>query len=303
MGAGSRRDQDGADQPDGHAELSMSEASSPVAPPHEVVKLRHPWTWAASAVVGVIAALALSSVATNPAFEWPVVAQYLFDGQILLGLSRTLELTVVAMAMGLGIGTLLAVMRLSSNLLLSTVSWLYIWFFRSVPVLVQLIFWYNFGALYSRITLRIPFGPVLYSVNTNTLITPMFAALAGLGLAQAAYTAEVIRGGIVSVPRGQTRAALALGMRPATIFFRIVFPQAMKVIIPPVGNEVISMVKNTSLVSVIALAELLYTAQLIYARTYETIPLLIVASLWYLAIVSILSVGQHFLERRYRQRT
>ncbi len=281
----------------------MSEASSPVAPPHEVVKLRHPWTWAASAVVGVIAALALSSVATNPAFEWPVVAQYLFDGQILLGLSRTLELTVVAMAMGLGIGTLLAVMRLSSNLLLSTVSWLYIWFFRSVPVLVQLIFWYNFGALYSRITLRIPFGPVLYSVNTNTLITPMFAALAGLGLAQAAYTAEVIRGGIVSVPRGQTRAALALGMRPATIFFRIVFPQAMKVIIPPVGNEVISMVKNTSLVSVIALAELLYTAQLIYARTYETIPLLIVASLWYLAIVSILSVGQHFLERRYRQRT
>jgi polar amino acid transport system permease protein len=272
-------------------------------PPHVVVPLRHPWTWAASGIIGVIAVLALVSVATNPAFEWPVVAQYLFDGQILLGLSRTLELTVVAMAMGLGIGTALAVMRLSSNLLLSTVSWLYVWFFRSVPVLVQLIFWYNFGALYSSITLRVPFGPVLYSANTNTLITPLFAALAGLGLAQAAYTAEVIRGGIVSVPRGQTKAALALGMRPATIFRRIVFPQAMKVIIPPVGNEVISMVKNTSLVSVIALAELLYTAQLIYARTYETIPLLIVASLWYLAIVSILSVGQHFLERRYRQRT
>jgi polar amino acid transport system permease protein len=281
----------------------MSDAPSAMVPTHQVVPLRHPWTWIASGIVGLIALAALYSVATNPAFEWPVVAQYLFDGQILLGLSRTLELTVVAMAMGLGIGTLLAVMRLSSNLLLSTVSWLYIWFFRSVPVLVQLIFWYNFGALYAHITLRIPFGPVLYSASTNALITPMFAALAGLGLAQAAYTAEVIRGGIVSVPRGQTRAALALGMRPATIFFRIVFPQAMKVIIPPVGNEVISMVKNTSLVSVIALAELLYTAQLIYARTYETIPLLIVASLWYLAIVSILSVGQHFLERRYRQRT
>ncbi|WP_428485821.1 amino acid ABC transporter permease [Rhodopila sp.] len=265
--------------------------------------LRHPWTWVASAVVGVIAVLVLLSVATNPAFEWPVVARYMFDRQILLGLSRTLELTIAAMVMGLGLGTVLAVMRLSSNLLLSTVSWAYIWFFRSVPVLVQLIFWYNFGALYSRITLRIPFGPTLYSVSTNTLITPLFAALAGLGLAQAAYTAEVIRGGIVSVPRGQTKAALALGMRPATIFLRIVFPQAMKVIIPPVGNEVISMVKNTSLVSVIALAELLYTAQLIYARTYETIPLLIVASLWYLAIVSILSVGQHFLERRYRQRS
>ena len=181
-------------------------------------------------------------------------------------------------------------------------SWAYIWFFRSVPALVQLIFWYNFGALYPVIALRVPMGPTLFSANTNTLITPMFAALAGLGLAQAAYTAEVIRGGIASVPRGQTRAALALGMGPLTIFRRIIFPQAMRVIIPPVGNEVISMVKNTSLVSVIALAELLYTAQLIYARTYETIPLLIVASLWYLIVVSVLSVGQSFLEHRYRAR-
>jgi polar amino acid transport system permease protein len=227
----------------------------------------------------------------------------MLDGQILAGLARTLELTVAAMAMGLMLGTVLAVMRLSGNPLLSTLSWLYIWFFRSVPVLVQLIFWYNFGALYPHIVLPIPFGPVLYSASTNAVITPLTAALAGLGLAQAAYTAEVIRAGIVSVPQGQTRAAMALGMRWTTIFFRIVFPQAMRVIIPPVGNEVISMVKNTSLVSVIALAELLYTAQLIYSRTYETIPLLIVASLWYLIIVSVLSVGQHFLERHYRHRT
>ena len=166
-------------------------------------------------------------------------------------------------------------------------------------MLVQLIFWYNFGALYPAITLRLPFGPVLYAAGINSVITPLTAALAGLGLAQAAYTAEVIRAGILSVPRGQTRAARALGMRPATTFFRVVFPQAMRVIIPPVGNEVISMVKNTSLVSVIALADLLYTAQLIYARTYETIPLLIVASLWYLIIVSILTAGQHVLELRY----
>ncbi len=268
-----------------------------------VVPLRHPWTWVASAFALLIAAAVFYSVATNPGFEWPVVAEYMFDGQILLGLSRTLELTVAAMAMGLILGTVLALMRLSQNLLLSTLSWLYIWFFRSVPVLVQLIFWYNFGALYPRIVLRIPFGPVLYSGSTNSVITPLTAALAGLGLAQAAYTAEVIRAGILSVPRGQTRAAKALGMRPATIFVRIIFPQAMRVIIPPVGNEVISMVKSTSLVSVIALAELLYTAQLIYARTYETIPLLIVASLWYLIIVSILSVGQHFLERYYRHHT
>jgi len=287
--------------------MSMSQSASelpapaaPAAPAQQVVPLRHPWTWAATAVVLLIAAGVFHSIATNPGFQWPVVAEYMLDRQILSGLALTLELTVAAMAMGLVLGTALAVMRLSRNLLLSSLAWLYIWFFRSVPVLVQLIFWYNFGALYPSIEVRVPFGPLLYSASTNAVITPLTAALAGLGLAQAAYTAEVIRAGITSVPRGQTRAAMALGMRPATIFRRIVFPQAMRVIIPPVGNEVISMVKGTSLVSVIALADLLYTAQLIYARTYETIPLLIVASLWYLILVSLLSVGQHFLERHYR---
>jgi polar amino acid transport system permease protein len=287
--------------------MSASQDAAPVlrdtsASPERVVPLRHPWTWAASVVAALIACVVLYSVAANPGFQWPVVAQYMLDTQILTGLARTLVLTVAAMVMGLVLGTGLAVMRLSGNPLLATLSWLYTWFFRSVPVLVQLIFWYNFGALYPKLVLRIPFGPVLYSASMNSIITPLTAALAGLGLAQAAYTAEVIRGGILSVPRGQNRAAMALGMRPATIFLRIVFPQAMRVIIPPVGNEVISMVKNTSLVSVIALAELLYTAQLIYSRTYETIPLLIVASLWYLAIVSVLSVGQHFLEHHYRHR-
>ncbi|HEY6430963.1 MAG TPA: amino acid ABC transporter permease [Acetobacteraceae bacterium] len=268
----------------------------------KVVPLRHPGNWVATAIVLLLVAAVLYSVATNPAFEWPVVGQYIFDPQILAGLSRTLELTVAAMVIGLVLGTILALFRLSRNRLLSTISWVYIWFFRSVPVLVQLIFWYNFGALYSNISLHVPFGRTLFSVDTNTLITPLFAALAGLGLSQAAYTAEVIRAGIVSVPAGQNRAALALGMRRMMIYRRIILPQAMKVIIPPVGNEVISMVKNTSLVSVLALAELLYTAQLIYSRTYQTIPLLIVASLWYLAIVSVLSVGQHFLERKFTSR-
>ncbi len=272
--------------------------AAPGTPLH-VVRLRHPWTWLASALVALVAAGVAWSVATNPAFQWPVVALYLFDGQVISGLGRTLELTAAAMAMGLTLGTALAVMRLSPNTLLAALSRLYVWFFRSVPVLVQLIFWYNFGALYPRVTLAVPWGPVLYSASTNDVITPLTAALAGLGLSQAAYTAEVIRAGILSVAPGQTRAAKALGMGPATIFVRIVFPQAMRVIIPPVGNEVISMVKGTSLVSVIAMADLLYTAQLIYARTYETIPLLIVASLWYLAIVSLLSVVQHALERRY----
>ena len=279
----------------------MPSATEPDAA-QPVVPLRHPGTWVATAAVLLIIALASYSVATNPAFQWPVVAQYMFDAEILTGLQRTLELTVAAMVMGLLLGTLLALLRLSKNPLLSTLSWAYIWFFRSVPVLVQLIFWYNFGALYSSISLGVPFGPTLFSVSTNTLITPLFAALAGLGLSQSAYTAEVIRAGIISVPTGQTSAALALGMRRLMIYRRIILPQAMRVIIPPVGNEVISMVKNTSLVSVIALAELLYTTQLIYSRTYQTIPLLIVASLWYLIIVSVLSVGQYFLERKFRHR-
>jgi polar amino acid transport system permease protein len=280
--------------------LSQPALPQPISDaPMQVIPLRHPWTWAASVLVVLVAAGVAWSVTTNPAFQWPVVAQYLFDGQILAGLLRTLELTVAAMSLGLVLGTALAIMRLSDNKLLSVLSWLYIWFFRSVPVLVQLIFWYNFGALYAHVTLALPWGPVLYSASTNDVITPLTAALAGLGLAQAAYTAEVIRAGILSVSPGQTRAAKALGMRPATIFIRIVFPQAMRVIIPPVGNELISMVKGTSLVSVIAMADLLYTAQLIYARTYETIPLLIVASLWYLATVSVLTAAQHALERHY----
>jgi polar amino acid transport system permease protein len=218
----------------------------------QVVPLRHPGTWLATVVVLFVVGLALYSVATNPAFQWSVVAHYMVDEQVLAGLLRTLELTVAAMAIGLVLGTILALLRLSRNPLLSTVGWIYIWFFRSVPTLVQLIFWYNFGALYSTISLGIPFGPTLFSANTNTMITPLFAALAGLGLSQSAYTAEVMRAGILSVPNGQTRAALALGMRRMMIFRRIILPQAMKVVIPPVGNEVISMVKNTSLVSVIA---------------------------------------------------
>jgi polar amino acid transport system permease protein len=258
----------------------------------QIVKLRHPGTWVATAIVLLLVVLAAYSVATNPAFEWPVVAQYIFDSEILTGLQRTLELTLAAMVIGLVLGTVLALMRLSPNPLLSTISWMYVW----------LIFWYNFGALYSSITLGVPFGPTLFSASTNSLITPLFAALAGLGLSQSAYTAEVIRAGIASVPAGQARAASALGMQPMMIYRRIILPQAMRVIIPPVGNEVISMVKNTSLVSVIAMAELLYTTQLIYSRTYQTIPLLIVASLWYLIIVSALSVGQYFLEHRFRHR-
>lgn len=268
-------------------------------PPERIHPVGHPLTWVGTAVVLVLLAMLIDALITNPSLQWDVVAQYMFSRDILTGLARTGELTIIAMLIGLALGVGLALMRLSRSPLLSIVSWMYIWFFRSVPVLVQLIFWYNAGAIYSSLSLGIPFGPAFFSANTNQLITPLTAAIAGLGLSQAAYTAEVVRAGITAVPNGQTKAALALGMSSRLTFMRIVLPQAMKLIIPPVGNEVISMIKNTSLVSVIALPELLYSAQLIYSRTYQTIPLLIVASLWYLVVVSILSTGQYFLERRF----
>lgn len=266
------------------------------------VKRKHPGQWAATAVAAITVILVAISVFTNPGFEWPVVGKYLFDVRILDGLVKTLELTVIAMAIGLLLGTFFALMRLSQNRLLNVLSWLYIWFFRSIPPLVQLIFWYNFAALYQTIKLGIPFGPSLLEANTNSVISPFTAAILGLGLAQAAYTAEVIRGGILSVPRGQFQAARAIGMPSGLIMRRIILPQAMRVIIPPVGNEIISMIKNTSLVSVISFAELLYSAQLIYSRTYQTIPLLLVACIWYLVVVSVFTLGQSFVERRYRER-
>lgn len=264
-----------------------------------VVPVRHPLRWVATACILGVAALVTYSLVTNKAFHWDVVGHYLFSNEILYGLLTTLELTVTAMAIGLVLGTVLAVMRLSANPVLNAVSWLYTWFFRTIPALVQLIFWFNFGALYQTIAIGLPFGPELLTAKTNDLITPMSAALLGLGLSQAAYTGEVIRAGIAAVDVGQTSAAKALGMPSFLRFRRIVLPQAMRLIIPPVGNEVISMIKNTSIVSVIALAELLYSAQLIYSRTYQTIPLLVVASVWYLVVVSVLSGGQHFLERHY----
>ena len=258
-------------------------------------------SWIMAAVVILIAILVAISVANNPNFGWSTVAKYFFNGQIMQGLGRTAILTVVAMAIGIVLGVLLAVMRLSGNVFLNAASWLYTWFFRSVPQLVQLIFWFNFAALYKHITVGIPFGPELYSWNTNDLITPWSAAILGFGLSQAAYTGEVVRAGIKAVPDGQRRAAKALGMSPQLSFFRIILPQAMRVIIPPIGNEVISMVKGTALVSTIALADLLYSAQLIYSRTFETIPLLIVATIWYLIIVSVLTVGQYYIERHYNR--
>jgi polar amino acid transport system permease protein len=215
----------------------------------------------------------------------------------------TLELTAIAMVVGIALGVALAVMRLSPNPLVSGASGLYVWFFRGTPVLVQLLFWNFISALYPTISLGIPFGPDLVHGDANTLITPFVAAILGLGLNQAAYQAEIVRAGVLAVEEGQTEAAKALGMTRLQTMRRIVLPQAMRVIIPPTGNEVISMLKTSSLVSVIAYPELLYSAQLIYAVNFRQIPLLLVVCVWYLFVTTLLSIGQYYLERRFGRGT
>ena len=266
----------------------------------EAVPVRHPGRWIAAAIIVVIAASIIRAVVTDKGFQWHVVGQYLFDSRILHGVLVTIELTVLSMLIGILLGILLASMRQSPNPLVSGASWLYIWFFRGTPLLVQLLFWYNIGALFpGGISLGIPFGPAIVHGSANNIITTFVAALLGLGLNEGAYMAEIVRAGFISVPEGQTEAAQSLGMSRLQIMRLIVLPQAMRVIIPPTGNETISMLKNTSLVSAIAYAELLYSAQEIYAANFKTIPLLIVASIWYLAMTSVLYVGQYFIERRY----
>ena len=266
----------------------------------KAVPVRHPGRWIASAVVVVLAVTLIHSAATNSRFGWHIVGQYFFSSRVLHGLVVTLELTVVAMAIGIVLGVVLAVMRLSPNPLTAGASWLYIWFFRGTPVLVQLLFWSFISALYPSVSLGIPFGgPVLVSGNANTVITPFVAAILGLGLNEAAYMAEIVRAGIISVEEGQTDAAHALGMTRLQTLRHIVLPQAMRVIIPPTGNETISMLKTSSLVSVIAYQELLYSVQLIYAVNFRQIPLLMVACLWYLIVTTALSIGQYYVERRF----
>jgi len=264
------------------------------------VPVRHSGRWVVAVVVAFLLVVIVHSVATNPRFGWGTVGHYLFSSRILHGLLVTLELTAVSMAIGIVLGIVLAVMRLSPNPLVAGASGFYIWFFRGTPVLVQILFWSFISALYPKLSLGIPFGgPELVHGNANSIITPFLAAILALGLNEAAYMAEIVRAGIISVDEGQTDAASALGMTRLQTMRRIVLPQAMRVIIPPTGNETISMLKTTSLVSVIAYPELLYSAQLIYAVNYLQIPLLLTASIWYLVVTTILSIGQYYIERHY----
>jgi polar amino acid transport system permease protein len=270
-------------------------------PPDEIeaVPVRHIGRWIAAAIVLIIAAALIRSAVVNDRFEWNVVGDYLFDTRILNGLVKTLELTVLGMVIGIVLGVILALMRLSGNPLLSSASWVYIWFFRGTPLLVQILIFFNIAALYPTIDLGIPFGPSFIHIDGTTLVTPFFAGMLALGLNEGAYMSEIVRAGIISVDEGQFDAAKAVGMREGQTMRRVVLPQAMRVIIPPTGNETISMLKNSSLVYVIAVSELLYSATLIYSVNYKTIPLLIVVSIWYLAATTVLSIGQYFLERHY----
>ncbi|MFC9555868.1 amino acid ABC transporter permease [Rhodococcus sp. NPDC056960] len=279
---------------------SPSAVTTTPDPSAPVIPLKHPVRQTFAILLLVLAAAVTWNVATNDRFHWTVVSTNLFAPQVLRGVVLTIILTVVSMTAGISLGTLLAVMRLSENPIVNAISRGYIWFFRGTPLLVQLIFWYNIAALYPTVSIGIPFGgPEFLSGSVNTLITPLGAALLGLSLNEAAYMAEIIRGGIGSVDKGQYDAAQALGMNRTQLMRRVILPQAMRVVLPPTGNQVISMLKGTTLVSVLAISDLLYSAQIIYSLNYQTIPLLIVASLWYLLMTTVLSFFQDKLEKHY----
>ena len=237
------------------------------------------------------------SLAGNGNLRWDIVGKYLFADFILRGALVTLELTALAMLIGVVGGTVLAIMRQSKNYVLRAVSWFYIWFFRGTPVYVQIILWGNFALLYRTLSLGIPLtSHVFWSIDTNAVITTLVAAVLALGLNEAAYAAELVRAGIISVDKGQTEAAASLGMSPGMTMRRVVLPQAMRVIVPPMGNETISMLKTTSLVAVISAHELMTNAQNAYSQNFYVIPLLLVVSIWYIFFTTVLTIGQYFLE-------
>lgn len=268
--------------------------------PIKAVPLRHPGRWIAAVIVLVLFGLFAYGAATNDAFRWDVYGQYIFDKRITAAAWKTIQLTVLAMAIAIVLGVILAVMRLSPNPVLRTAAWVYLWVFRGTPVYVQLVFWGLFPAIYKTIDLGIPFGYQFAHIDIQALSAAFLFAVIGLALNEAAYMAEIVRAGVNSVSEGQTEASTALGMSWAQTMRRTVLPQAMRVIIPPTGNELISMLKTTSLVAAVPYTGELYgRARDISGANFQPIPLLLVAATWYLVITSILMVGQYYLERYY----
>jgi polar amino acid transport system permease protein len=268
-----------------------------------VVARRHPWRWVGVAAVLVLLAMFVHGLVTNPGWDWPTFFQFFATRTIFSALWVTVQLTVYGTVLGFVLGAVLASMRLSSSPFLQVVAWGYIWAFRSIPLIVQLLFWFNIAYLYQELSLGIPFGPEFVHFSTNNLFGPLGAAVLGLALHQAAYAAEIIRGGIISVDAGQTEAAAALGIPKLRQFLRIVLPQAMRSILPNGANEVISLFKGTSIVSVMAIPELFYQVQVIYGRNSRVVPLLMVATVWYIVLTTLLSIVQYYVERHFSRGT
>lgn len=284
--------------------MTLSVPRAPVSAPDQdadlpVVPARYPLRWLGIVVVLVLLAQFVHGLATNPGWDWPTFAAFFTSGTIVTAVGVTLELTAYATVLGFAVGVVLAVMRLSHSRFLRTVSWGYVWAFRSIPLIVQLIFWFNVSYLYPKLGFGVPFGPVLVTVPTLDLFSPMGAAVIGLTLHQAAYAAEIIRSGVLAVDGGQLQAAAALGIPRGRQFRRIVLPQAMRSILPNAANEVISLLKGTSIVSVVAINELFYQVQVIYGRNARVVALLMVATVWYVVLTSVLSVVQYYVERHF----
>ncbi|MEW2298745.1 amino acid ABC transporter permease [Streptomyces sp. NPDC006655] len=273
---------------------TVDKTPAPSVPPEQIkaIPVRHYGRWVAAAVV--IAVLVLIGVAfSNANINYGIVPDYLTDGTILSGAWHTLYISVLAMVLGLVLGVILAIMRMSSNPVTSTVAWFYVWFFRGTPVLVQLLLWYNIALVFPILNLG------FYKDEMNQVMTPFLAALLGLGLNEAAYMSEIVRAGIQSVDEGQTEASHALGMTRGQTLRRVILPQAMRVIVPPTGNEFINMLKTSSLAYVVQFNELIKRATDISSTSLAVVEMYFVASIWYLMLTTVFSIVQYYIERRY----
>ena len=274
--------------------------------PQSPLQLNHPkpvprpGTWVSAALVTVLGAMLAHALVTNDKFHWGTVWFFFREVHVVTAVGWTLLLTFLAMAIGIVLAVTTAIMRQSSNPVLRWVALAYLWFFRGTPIYTQLVFWGAISALYQHLSLGVPFGPELLSFKTTDVFTPFVAAVLGLGINEGAYLSEIVRSGLASVDPGQAEAAGALGMSRGQIMRRIILPQAMRVIVPPTGNETISMLKTTSLVLAVPFTlDLTFVTNSYASLTYQTIPLLIVAAIWYIIITSVLMVGQHYIERYY----
>lgn len=263
-------------------------------------KLPRPWRTASAVLLILLAIAFVWDASRREAYDWEAVGQYLFDRRVLEASLNTLQLTIYSMLGAIILGIVLAIMRMSPNPVLKSTSWVYIWILRGTPVYVQLVFWGLFAVIYREIAIGLPFLEPWFVFDTSLAIDVFVLAIIGLALNEAAYMAEIVRAGLQSVDKGQIEAAKSLGMNWTQVTFRIVLPQAMRFIIPPTGNEVISMLKTTSLVTAVPYSFDLYSrTHDIAAETFNPIPLLIVASIWYLVFTTLLMIAQHYLEKRF----